>query len=277
MQNNPANKTNLAALEVRFRGGIGRRILHFPRISSTMDIAREMLVEAKDTQDLHGIAIIADEQTNGKGRFERTWHSDPGEDILISVILCPRPSISSQLTIMASLSVAMTVDTMTSRKSAIKWPNDVTVDDKKICGVIAESLTVADAFASIVGIGLNINLRNHPDRHTEYDATSIRELLKTEMIVDRAQVLDLLLNNMNELYNALDRGETIMSEWRDKLVTLGAHVDVTMLNRNGKGDIISGFAENVDEFGRLLIRENCNVLRAVTAGEVTTRKRIDGN
>lgn len=238
-----------------------------------MDVAREKLAGVDDIQELHGVAIVADEQTKGRGRFERTWHSDPGEDILVSVILCPRLSISGQLTVMASLAAALTVDALTSCSSDIKWPNDVIVEGKKICGVIAESLTIGDAFASIVGIGLNVNMLVDPDRPKDYDATSIRQLSGADVIVDRSEVLAALLDEMNELYDALDRGEAIIPEWRAKLVTLGSRVEVMMANQSDAGEMITGFAEDIDEFGRLLIREDGGVLRAVAAGEVTTHKR----
>ncbi len=241
-----------------------------------MDVARKMLADEDDIRSLHGVAIVADEQTKGRGRFNRTWESGPGENILVSVILCSRLSISGQMTTMASLAAAMTVDAVTARKSAIKWPNDVMIEGKKICGVIAESLTIADAFASIVGIGLNVNLLVDPNRPKDYDATSIRELLGKDMIVDRSEVLAVLLDNLNELYDALDRGETIMPEWRGKLITLGSRVEVTTANQSGGGEVIMGFAEDIDEFGRLLIREDRGSLRAVAAGEVTVREGTDG-
>lgn len=236
-----------------------------------MDMAREMLNEATDIQELHGIAIIADEQTKGRGRFERTWNSKPGEDILVSAILCPRLSISGQLTVMASLAAGSTVDALTSYRSDIKWPNDVIVAGKKICGVIAESLTIGDAFACIVGIGLNVNLLADPDDPKDYDATSIRELSGADVIIDRSEVLATLLEHINELYDALDRGEAIIPEWRAKVITLGSRVEVAPAFQSGAGEMIKGFAEDVDDFGRLLVREDDGVLRAVSAGEVTTQ------
>ena len=263
------DETDLTALESRFRGRIGGRIVHLRQASSTMDVAREMLAGVDDARDLHGVAIVADEQTKGRGRFERAWHSEPGEDILVSLILCPRLSISGQLTVMASLAAALTVDAVTSCTSDIKWPNDVIVEGKKICGVIAESLTIGDAFACIVGIGLNVNMLVDPNRPKDYDATSIRKLSGADVIVDRSEVLVALLEETNELYDALDRGETIMPEWRSKLITLGSRVEVTMANQNSGGEVITGFAEDIDDFGRLLIREDDGVLRAVAAGEVT--------
>ena len=277
MPQNALDKTTITALESKFCGGIGSRILHFRRTSSTMDVAHQMLNDAEDVRSLHGVVVLADEQTKGRGRFERSWDSRAGEDILASMILCPRLAISGQMTTMASLAAALTVDETTSSRSVVKWPNDVLVGGKKICGVIAESLTVGDAFASIVGIGLNVNWVNDPGRPTDYSATSIREISDSNESIDRSEILAVLLGHINDLYDAIDSGESIMDEWRGKLDTLGSRVEVAMASRDGEGEVISGLAEDVDEFGRLLIREAGGVLRAVAAGEVTTRRHSDGS
>ena len=92
--------------------------------------------------------------------------------------------------------------------------------------------------------------------------------------IDRRYVAQVLLRNMNELYDALNRGEAIMPEWREKLIGLGSSVEVTIASTQG-GEMIAGIAENVDELGRLLIRESSGTLRAVASGEVTTRTNSD--
>ena len=267
---------SFGALESQFRSRIGRRIVHLQRTSSTMDDARESVKRAEHADELHGTVIIADEQTRGHGRFDRSWDSGPGEDILISVIVCPRPSISGQLTIMASLGAALAVETLTESVVEIKWPNDVLVGGKKICGVIAEGSMVAEAFAGILGIGLNVNMMTAGDDGRDYQATSIRELSGSDGSIDRVAVLSVLLENLNEVYDAVDRGESIMPEWRGRLTTLGSEVSVSMKTTNGVGELVSGVAEDVDEFGRLLIRESSGTLRALASGEVTTRTNGDG-
>ena len=267
---------SFGALESQFRSRIGRRIVHLQRTSSTMDDARESVKRAEDAYELNGTVIIADEQTRGYGRFDRSWDSGPGEDILISVIVCPRPSISGQLTIMASLGAALAVETLTESVVEIKWPNDVLVGGKKICGVIAEGSMVAEAFAGILGIGLNVNMMTAGDDGRDYQATSIRELSGSDGSIDRVAVLSVLLENLNEVYDAVDRGESIMPEWRGRLTTLGSEVSVSMKTTNGVGELVSGVAEDVDEFGRLLIRESSGTLRALASGEMTTRTNGDG-
>ncbi|MYK60545.1 MAG: hypothetical protein F4034_00965, partial [Chloroflexi bacterium] len=103
MPSNKKEKSSFIGLESKFHESIGTRIVHLRRTSSTMDDARELVKCAEIADELHGTLIIADEQTRGRGRFDRTWDSEPSEDILTSIIVCPRPSISGQLTIIASL------------------------------------------------------------------------------------------------------------------------------------------------------------------------------
>lgn len=270
MLDNIIESSGFTSLETEFRGRIGARVIHISRTTSTMDIARTMIEEAADVVPLHGTVIIADEQTKGRGRFGRSWDSHSGDDLLASVILCPRTAIAGRLTTLASLAAAMTVDEIASCRSEIKWPNDVLLDRKKICGVLAESVTTGGAFVGVVGIGLNVNRKNDYGEDRGYIATSIRNVLDSDDAIDRHDVAQVLLRNMNELYDALNRGESIMPEWREKLIGLGTSVEVTMASTQD-GEVIAGIAEDVDEFGRLLIRQPDGVTRAVAAGEVTTR------
>ncbi len=267
---NTSESSDFTSLEDEFQGRIGKRILHLRNTTSTMDVARELINESNHDADLHGTTIFADEQTKGRGRFDRTWDSEPGKDILLSLILSPRTAIAGRLPIMASLAVAITVDHFLPDVSSIKWPNDVLVHGKKISGVIAESVTTDRSFIGIIGIGLNVNRRTDSEHSRGYLATSIRAVSESSQDLDRKVVAMVLLANLNEVYDALDRGESIMPEWREKLVGLGSPVEVSMPSEENV-EVIAGVAEDVDEFGRLLIREPDGTLRAVAAGEVTTR------
>ena len=267
----PVESSEFTTLENEFQGRIGTRVIHLRNTTSTMDVARTLVGDTDELETLDGTVVLADQQTRGRGRFGRRWDSSHGEDILASVILCPRLAITGELTTMAALAAAMTVDELTTRRSVIKWPNDVLVDGKKICGVIAESATTGSSFVGVIGIGLNVNRLATDNVLQEYDATSIREVLRLETVIDRRNVVRVLLANLNELYDALVRGESIMPDWRDRLNELNSFVEVTMASERNVGETVSGVAEDVDEFGRLLIREPNGHLRAVAAGEVTMR------
>ncbi len=264
-------RSDLTALSSRFQGRIGRRIVHLRKTSSTMDVARRIVDSSSDAGQLHGTVVVADEQSQGRGRFGRVWDSQRCKDILTSIILCPRISLTGQFTALGPLACALTVDRFTGAESGIKWPNDVLVDGRKISGMIAESITVGDWFAAILGIGLNVNSMRADDASTGYRATSMFQVARHPQRFDRAEVLSVLLECINELYDAVDRGETIIPEWRSKLSTLGGEVRVSDATPGGSGKTIRGVAEDVDDFGRLLIRERDGTLRAVAAGEVTMR------
>ena len=241
-----------------------------------MDVAREIIESSSDAQNLHGKVIVAERQRKGRGRFGRSWVSGTGEDILMSSIICPRLALTGQITMMASLAAAMTVDEISGKFSAIKWPNDVLVDGKKICGVIAESSTIGEAFFGIVGIGLNVNSLPNADDDKDFSATSIRELMPSMKSVDRGEVLKTMLVHLNELYDAMERGETILPEWRAKLETLDREIEVSMIDGQDdvEGEVIKGIAEDVDEFGRLLIKGPDGTTRALASGEVTVRRDL---
>ncbi len=258
-------------MAARVQGRIGRKIVHLRRTTSTMDVSRELIQSASDVQALDGTVVVADEQSRGRGRFGRTWDSQCCDDLLASVILCPRLSMTGQITIMGSLACAMAVDALTLARSEIKWPNDVLIHGKKVSGVIAESVITGDAFAGVLGIGLNINSVIPADETRAYQAISIRQVADRTKRFRRAKVMAVLLGYLNELYEALDRGESIIPEWRDRLITLGSEVRVAMAAENASGEVICGIAEDVDEFGRLLLRDRDGVMRAVAAGEVTLR------
>lgn len=268
--------SSFEGLARRFSGGIGGSILHLSETDSTMDVAKEFIETRSNNQNLHGKVIVAEQQRQGRGRFGRTWFSGPGQDILMSCILCPRLAVTGQITIMASLAAAMTVDDLSGKTSAIKWPNDVLVDGKKICGVIAESYVIGEVFFGVVGIGLNVNTLPSADEEKDFSATSMRELMPLMHCVDRVDVLETMLVRMNELYDALERGESILPEWREKLETLGREIEVSMVDRdNGnESETICGIAEDVDYFGRLLIRGFDGTTRAVSSGEVTAREDL---
>ena len=274
MSDQVVRNSGFTGLASHFDGRIGGSILHFAEIGSTMDSASETIEASLDTKALHGKVIIADNQNRGRGRFGREWFSETGQDILMSTILCPRMAVTGQLTIMASLAVSMTVDEFTGETSAIKWPNDVRVGGSKICGVIAESSIIGDSFFGVLGIGLNVNTLPSADRQKDYSATSIREFVPSNKTVDRVDVLKTMLIYLNDFYDALERGETIVPEWRDKLETLGREIEVSMVTQSEScvGETIRGVAEDVDDFGRLLIREPGGAIRAVATGEVTVRK-----
>lgn len=239
---------------------IGQRVIYYPRLTSTMDLARQ---EAQQGA-AEGTAVIADEQTGGKGRIKRAWLSPRGS-IALSVILYPEVSYLPSLTMLASLAVVRSIATITGLDSQIKWPNDVLVKGKKVCGILVENDVKGNKVAyAIIGIGINVNFRLSDFPEIPPTATSIADELGR--YVSRADMIRCLLVETEKLYLALPDEESVYQEWRDRLETLGRKVQIKL----GKSTL-EGIAESVARDGSLLLRHSNGSSTKIVAGDVSLR------
>jgi len=244
-------------LEARF---VGQRVIYYPSLASTMDMARQ---EAQQGA-AEGTVILTDEQTAGRGRMERVWLS-PSGNIALSIILYPSLSYLPFLIMLASLAVVHSIEAVTGLKSQIKWPNDVLINDRKVCGILIESNVQANAVSyTIIGIGINVNLKLADFPEILPIATSLSRELGRD--VSRLSVVRCLLVEVERLYLALSAGGSIFQEWRDSLVTLGKRVRA----KSGES-VYEGLAESVAEDGSLLLRGSDGSLTRIVAGDVTLR------
>ena len=251
----PASITD--GLETHF---IGQRVIYYPSLDSTMEVAKR---EAR-REAVEGTVIIADEQTAGKGRAKRTWRSPKGS-IALSIILYPSVAYLPSIIMVASLAVVYSIETITGLKLQLKWPNDVLINGKKVCGILIESRVKGDRVDySIIGIGININLRLSDFPELSSTATSLSDELGRD--VSRIDVIRRLLVDVERLYLAVLSGGSIYEEWRDRLVTLGRSVQV----RWGK-TMYEGIAESVARDGSLLLRCPDESLTKIVAGDVILR------
>ena len=239
---------------------IGQRVLCYSSLPSTNELAKE---EAR-REAVAGTVIIAEEQTVGKGRLKRAWLSPRGS-LSLSVILYPGLEYLPSLVMVASLAVACAVEAVTGLKAQIKWPNDVLINGKKVCGILVESEVRGEAVGyAVVGIGVNVNLRVSDFPELSLAATSLSQELGRA--VSRLGLVKRLLVEMERLYLTLLDGGAIYEEWRASLVTLGREVLVT------SGDAqYSGIAESVARDGSLLVRRPDGSLSQIVAGDVTLR------
>ena len=251
----PASITN--NLETRF---IGQRVVCYPSLTSTMEVAKR---EARQGA-AEGTIIIADEQTAGKGRMKRLWLSPRGS-IALSVILYPDVAYLPSLVMLASLAVVHSIEAVTGLKAQVKWPNDVLINGKKVCGILVESELRRDIVNyAIVGIGVNVNLRLADFPEILPIATSLSDELGRE--VSPLELIRRLLVEIERLYLALPVGESIYEEWRDRLMTLGRRVSVKWGTTS-----YQGIAESVARDGSLLLRHSDGSLTKIVAGDVTLR------
>ncbi len=180
-------------LEARF---VGQRVLYYPSLTSTNDIAKQ---EAQQGA-AEGTVIITDEQVGGRGRLKRAWLSPRG-NIALSVILYPSLSYLPSLIMLASLAAVHSIEAATGLKSQIKWPNDVLINGRKVCGILIESDVQGNIVNyTIIGIGINVNLRLNDFPEIQSIATSLSDEMGGD--VSRVSVIRCLLVEIEKLYLA---------------------------------------------------------------------------
>jgi len=241
-------------LNTRF---IGKKLLHFFSVNSTNEAAKQ---EARQSTP-EGTVVITEEQTAGKGRLNRSWKSPPGT-IAVSVVLYPQTVQLPGLIMIASLAVVRAIKNTTGLQAQIKWPNDVLINGKKVCGILIENELKGNSVKySVIGIGINVNMKLKDAPEFASTATSLYEELGRE--VSAIELISQLLLELELLYLS---GNPFFEEWRDNLVTLGKHVKVT----SGKS-IYEGIADSVDPGGNLFLKQSDGQLIKIVAGDVTLR------
>jgi len=242
---------------------VGQRVVYYPSLTSTMEVAKR---EAQQGA-AEGTVIIAGEQTAGKGRQERTWLSPRG-NIALSIILYPSAAYLPSLIMLASLAVVYSIESVTGLKPQLKWPNDVLIKGRKVCGILIESgVRGRKVDYAIIGIGINVNLWLADFPEISPIATSLSDELGRE--VPQLDFIRRLLVEVEKLYLTLPSGESIYQQWRDRLVTLGRRVQVSW----GKTRY-EGIAESVARDGSLLLRCPDGSLTKIVAGDVTLRDYV---
>jgi BirA family biotin operon repressor/biotin-[acetyl-CoA-carboxylase] ligase len=240
---------------------IGQRVIYYPTLTSTMEVAKQ---EAQQGA-AEGTVIVADEQTEGKGRLERVWLSPKG-NVALSVILYPNMAYLPCLIMVASLAVVHCIEAVTGLKSQVKWPNDVLINGRKVCGILIESDVKGNMVDyAIIGIGVNVALMLSHFPDILLSATSLSDELGRE--VSRLNVIRQLLVETERMYLGLPTGGSIYEEWRDSLLMLGRRVRVI----SGK-TIYEGVAESVTMDGSLLLRHSDGSLTKIVGGDVTLRE-----
>lgn len=242
---------------------VGRRAMVFDHLDSTNTFAAQLA-----TADADGLAVIADFQTAGRGQYGRVWQSRPRSSLLMSVVLQPPPELRRPviLTAFAAVAVAEAAFALTGAQARMKWPNDLLVRGKKVCGLLIEQ----HANTVILGVGLNLT-----QTAEEFiagglpDATSLQMLSGT--VIEPRTAAELVLRRLDQEYNRLLIGERIAVEadWKWRVGLLGRHVAVEQTD----GSIISGRLHEMgfdglelqvaDGFFRVILPETVAHVRAV--------------
>ena len=239
---------------------IGRQIHYYDQVTSTMDVARE---KAEDGV-MEGTVVVAEEQSSGRGRFGRKWISAKGEGLTFSVVLYPGTWAVSRLTIATAVVVARILNRGYGLMPGIKWPNDVRVNGKKICGILVETAFQNDQVRyALIGIGININQSpDLLDGETVPQTTSISHEVGHKL--EREEVLQAILLELSYVYSSLEEWSTVWGDWLKAMEHLGENIKVLWGDR-----VEEGIAEGVDNDGNLLMRRKDGTVVSLAAGEVT--------
>ena len=213
-----------------------------------------------------GLCIVAREQTAGRGRLDRKWHSPKDSGLYFSVVLRPRFEMSAWplITLMAALATVDTLRFACGVQADIKWPNDLCVDERKLCGILAETVETTDGPAAILGIGINLS----PIGAAEIagTATSIQEVINSKP--DTEQIISHLIESLSMRYQLLysEAGrEHLVREWCARSsYAFDRQVRVSTPNAN-----FTGVTRGLDSDGALRVETPDGKVIAVRAGEVT--------
>ena len=239
---------------------IGRRLLFFQELGSTMDRAAAE-AEAKAEE---GTVVVAETQTASRGRLGRTWLSKPG-NLYCSIVLYPSQEKLPFVSPLAGVALVRTIRRTCRLDPALKWPNDVMLDSKKVAGILVESAVSGDEVKhAVLGIGVNVGLTPEELRELPVAATSLNA--ETGQEIPRDEFLARLLHEIDGLYLQLKRGISPLAEWRGMVDTIGQQVEIA-----GPDGPLFGLAEKVDEQGNLILRLDDGRRVLLTSGDVTLR------
>ncbi|PKM78847.1 MAG: biotin--[acetyl-CoA-carboxylase] ligase [Firmicutes bacterium HGW-Firmicutes-15] len=230
---------------------LGKDIYLYREISSTNTVARLVALSGAP----EGTIVMSKSQTAGKGRgrMNRQWVCPPGKGLLMSMVLRPeiRVQFVPQLTLLCAVVVAETIKKVTGCAAGIKWPNDILIGGKKVCGILAESnFSNGSPEYVIIGIGINVNL-DQPDLPADRLDTSTSLKLELGQRVSRLTVLKQFICTWDQHYQGfLEGGQGYLRHhWIQNNVILGRNVTI-----NKENDSISGQAIDISENGGLIVR-----------------------
>ncbi len=249
---------DLAALRHGLAGArLGQPLIYLPAVDSTNTYASALAREGA----AEGTLVTTDHQTAGRGRVGRVWKALPNQQLALSVIL--RPTFPPHFLVMASaLAVAQAVEAVTGARPEIKWPNDVLLTGRKVCGILIET---GDGAATL-GMGVNVNGSLDDDPELAPRATTLaavvghalsREALAAEIILRLDARYDELLTG------GVTARQKLRAAWRDRLAPLGRRATIRQ-----RATTLEGLAEDVDDDGALLLRLDDGRLATVLWGDV---------
>jgi len=246
---------------------IGHKLYYYPEIGSTNDEAYRLGLEGAP----EGTVVIADMQTKGKGRLQRVWHSPAGINLYTSIILRPqiKTAAAPQISLVAGVAVTELLGQFCPGRVELKWPNDVLINGKKICGILAQMKTEADQIDFVVvGIGMNVNIRQDQfpaditDIATSLWAETGREISREDLIISLYEIFAKWYKKLLQ-----DGFASIKERWLHYAAMIGRNVQISYFN-----ETLTGKALGIDDSGALILFDSHGKTINITAGDATILK-----
>lgn len=244
---------------------IGKQYHYYELIESTNNTAKILANNGAKS----GTIIIAEEQTSGRGRIQRGWYSPFAKGLWMSIILRPPylPMEAPKTTLMVAVAITKALHSIGLKSAAIKWPNDILVQGKKLAGILTEMQgSMEEIDYIIIGIGLNtqIEKEDFPE-----ELKNIATSLSNEGItVSRNEILSIILKSIEDEYRnvCMNGFESILNDWRKLNMMIGREVQVKLNN-----ETYTGFADAIDDDGNLIVTMHDGTKRRVVAGDISVR------
>ncbi len=245
---------------------IGSNIIFLDEVDSTNLYAKNIA----NLNNPDGTVIIAEHQSAGRGRLDRKFFSPSGSGVYLSILLYPDLPIQSinTITLLAALASLDTVEELCGVRPMVKWPNDIYLNGKKLCGILTESAVDSNgkAIYVIVGIGVNISVKQNalPEEISKI-ATSI--LTETKKEINRADYVACLLKNFEKYYNEFPQNKDfIIKKYSNDMIFLNNEIMVNELNGSYKAKLIG-----INEDGFLLVKNENGEQKTIIGGEISIR------
>lgn len=245
------------------------RVLRFESLPSTNTELARLASEGAE----EGLSIVADEQTAGRGRLQRTWSSPKGAGLYFSILL--RPTIPQNqwplITFAAALAAADALHEASDIQADIKWPNDLLSGERKICGVLAETIETPAGRAVIVGIGINLTQNAFPAELSNV-ATSVTAA--TGRPPEREMILAALLRALTRWYSLLHEPagpEKIVAAWTNR----SSYASDKLVQVNNGNEVWQGLTSGLEPDGALRLKTPTGEMKLVRAGDVCSVRSAD--
>jgi BirA family biotin operon repressor/biotin-[acetyl-CoA-carboxylase] ligase len=243
---------------------IGRTLYHFYKVDSTNAFASRLLAHNRRVPT--GTTIVAETQTAGRGRLGRSWHSEPESGLYLSMVIRPRvpPSLAPLFTLATAVAMHDAIERDTRLDIDIKWPNDLLIGGKKICGILAEIQAEVDMVKTlIIGVGLNVNHQSLPGNIAD-TATSLR--IASGRMQSRIEIFAEFIEAFEHLYREFETNgpASVIEQWTaHSSFANGRRIEI-----NDGVRLIAGVTRGLNPLGALRVEDKDGRIQEVYSGDV---------